>query len=269
VVEQAKAAFGWNDSEVDPKLDYRHKPRFAWAAMVQVLMIAVLLVLVKFGVRPPLFMVGLFPLASLGTLLLYLLHGHEVDYLNRSVLTETTRRHDAPTVRQAADSVGASLSAGVGSDPHGQPVPTAGPRPAGESTVVPHGNRERCNPNQSGSTEVIPWNSTSKFCEVCESTVLSNNKIDDTHHSTASSLQKSAQSGCRICATVWEQRSHIQQDFVSLLKHWQPATTYRRSGGLTIRYKEDVSRLQSCEFQIRGLHGQYLLDKLLQLPTSS
>lgn len=194
VKQQAEAAFGTNDTDIEPKLDYHNKPRFAWAAVLQVLVLALSLFLMKFDVNLPSYIGFFFPIASFGTLLMYLLHGHEADYLNQSSLTKFTH-----------------------------------------------------------------CEKTNSFCDVCQSQVFSRNKVGSTHHPTSRSLEFSAQKGCRICTTVWEQRSRVQKNFISQLKGRQPATTFSLSGGLTIGYSQDVTRRQSCKFQIRKRLGQYAI----------
>ncbi len=185
-------------TKVRPALDYRHKPHFAWAAVVQTVACLVSGALVSKGYDWADCILLCLPITSIATVLLYLVYEGTPVYLNDSL-----------------------------------PVQQRGPQV--------------------------------KFCETCERTVLSPVRDDArrigereeyVHHRTVAGLQKSAEAGCRICATAWEWRFRLPQDFLSTFKYWLPATTYNPVGP-SIRYKEDPSGMRRCEFEIRKRQGRH------------
>jgi hypothetical protein len=191
-LHQAQAAFGLHNKSLIPALDYRHKPRFAWAAIFQ--SCALLLPLCSSSTKSRSLSAVLsytLPVASVATMLLFATYRHDPDYLNVSM-----------------------------------------------------SNR--------GAFEEL----RSVFCETCKNTAISSSvkrddKRDRQHHLTASSLQQSAESGCRICATLWERRARIPKDFVKNLKFWEPATTYAwYQDSLVFSFKQDLRGTQRCHFQI-------------------
>jgi hypothetical protein len=197
ILQQAKAAFGQHHKSLIPALDYRHKPRFAWAAVFQVC--ALLLPLCSASTKSSSLSAVLsytVPVTSVATLLLYATYGHDPDYLNASMLDR-------------------------------------------------------------GAFE----ERTSVFCETCKNTAISSPKIDnmpdEQHHLTTASLQRSAEGGCRICATLWERRTRILKDFVKDLKYWEPATTYARyQDSLVFNFKQDPKGAQQCRFRICKAQGE-------------
>ena len=205
ILQQAQAAFWQHHNSLIPALDYRHKPRFAWAALLQVCALLPPLCSASMKSRS-VWEVLLYtvPITSVATMLLYATYGHDPDYLNA-------------------------------------------PMSNGEAL------EER----------------TSVFCETCKNTAISPQKIDnkcnEQHHLTAASLHRSAESGCRICATLWERRARIPKDFVKDLKYWEPATTYTRypantymryHDSLVFSFKQDLRGTQRFCFQICKVKGE-------------
>jgi hypothetical protein len=82
---QALAAFG-----LVLALDYRHKPRFACAAVIQFSVLLLRKVLKHVCLSAALS--NVLPLALLGTLLLYATSKHETDYLNPALSSEGKSR---------------------------------------------------------------------------------------------------------------------------------------------------------------------------------
>jgi hypothetical protein len=195
--QQAQAAFWQHHKGLVPALDYRHKPRFAWAAVFQGY--AIPLLLYSASAKHSSLSAVLFytvPVTSVATMLLYATYGHDPDHLNTSM------------------SNGGALE-------------------------------ERM----------------SVFCETCKNTAISSPKIDkmrdQQHHITTASLQRSAESGCRICTTLWERRTRIPKDFVKDLKFWEPVTTYGRyQDSLVFSFKQDPNGTQRCRFQICKAQGE-------------
>ncbi|KIW33326.1 uncharacterized protein PV07_00183 [Cladophialophora immunda] len=217
--EQASAALQQHYKSLIPALDYRHNPRFAWAAVLQAYPLLLLKTLP--WTKSSSLVAVLFytvPVTSVATLLLFAAYGHDPAYLNASILD-----------RGVFD----------------------------------------------GRTSV--------FCETCNNTAISSSERDylrdQQHHLTTASLQRSAESGCRICAVLWERRTRILKDFVKDLKYWEPATTYAwRHDSLIFNFKHDCLRAQECRFRIckaqeldRDTDGQEAQDtpRLLLLPELS
>jgi hypothetical protein len=197
ISQQAQAAFWQHHKGLVPALDYRHKPRFAWAAVFQGC--ALPLLLCSVSAKHSLLSAVLFytvPVISVATMLLYVTYGHDPNYLNTSM-------------------------------------------------------------SNGGALE----EPTSVFCETCRNTAISSPKIDEMrdqqHHLTTASLQRSAESGCRICTTLWERRTRIPKDFVKDLKYWEPVTTYERyQESLVFSFKQDTKGTQRCRFQICKAQGE-------------
>lgn len=188
---QIEAAFGQNVRSLTPRLDYRHKPRVALAAVSQALALAVAFIFTMKDHEWPIYILFVFPMTTVATFLGYLSHGHELEYLNDSI-----------------------------------------------------------------SDHALPEAQRPLFCQICQSTILSNALTGPTHHPTADSLYRSASTGCRICAAAWQQRSRVQPDFLAVLMFWKPATTYEAGvSSWTIRYREDPHNLNGCRFQMRQREG--------------
>jgi hypothetical protein len=195
--QQASAAWQQPYKSSITALDYRHKPRFAWAAVLQAYPL-LLLKLLPWTKSSSLVAVLSYtvPVTSVATLLLFAAYGHGPDYLNASILDR--------------------------------------------GVFVAR---------------------TSVFCETCKNTAISSSKRDHTrdkqHHLTTASLQRSAESRCRICAILWERRTRILKDFVKDLKYWEPVTTYERHmDSLIFNFKQDCFRAQPCRFWICKAQGQ-------------
>jgi hypothetical protein len=84
-------------------------------------------------------------------------------------------------------------------------------------------------PDYVNPVPVIYGRYSEKLCDICKS-LMAQSDSHNSHHMTRGSLQTSAQSGCRICATVWQNASRIPEDFVKLLKFWRPFTNTRGTG---------------------------------------
>lgn len=103
-------------------------------------------------------------------------------------------------------------------------------------------------------------NTTSSLCDACKIAVnRETGKLDVIgeskeipHHFWKKDIRKSAENGCRICATLWEQWLYTPVSVLSWLVFWKPITTsnWTRSGKvLQIQTRMDL-RDRSCRFLI-------------------
>jgi hypothetical protein len=168
---QAAASLGFYTSPSRLELKYRHKPRFAQAALVQMVIYGLAITLLLNNRPKAIFVLYILPLTSFGTILLFTIHGHTPDYVN--------------------------------------------------------------------STPTVYGNYSDKLCAVCESARMARGAFGSdfraAHHQTKDSLLKSARSGCRICAAVWQHASRIPEDFVNTLMYWKPFTQLSNRGFGTVR----------------------------------
>jgi hypothetical protein len=197
---QSEAAFGHLKSTKRLSLDYRYRPRFAQAAVLQLAIFGLNIVLVCKQHPIADYLLVALPITATATLLLYIKHGHKTNFINLR-----------PTI-------------------YG----------------TPH----------------------DRLCRICTS-AMKNTGADSgehrkRHHATKSSLQQSAQRGCRICAAVWQHASKIPEDFVQSLKIWESFTWISNQGLRTIvcngvdtefEYRNDKGKLSSKLMQINQLNS--------------
>jgi hypothetical protein len=81
---QAQAGLGQRPFHEHLNLDYQHKPRFARAALVQLILFGVNIVLLSKQYRLSDFVLAVLPITALATLLVYIVRGHTPDYVNPS-----------------------------------------------------------------------------------------------------------------------------------------------------------------------------------------
>jgi hypothetical protein len=81
---QAQAAFGRRSSNEHFILDYKHKPRFARAALIQLIIFGINIILLSKQYPASDFVLATLPITALATLLLYIARGHIPDYVNPS-----------------------------------------------------------------------------------------------------------------------------------------------------------------------------------------
>ncbi|KAH6879455.1 heterokaryon incompatibility protein-domain-containing protein [Thelonectria olida] len=95
LVQQTRSVFSGRAFKTAPALDYQNKPRFAYAALSQTFAFALAVILLFKRSGLWYYILSIIPMSSVGTLLLYLASGHQLDYLNQPAPVENlVRMHE-------------------------------------------------------------------------------------------------------------------------------------------------------------------------------